>query len=495
MASGLDSNQIIALIVNFSVLLVSLGVSIFLIFKIKFDDKNYRLLFVIYTLYWIAPMLLREYTSQMHTAMVGVTTPQDGVSWMADLMWVPITVYGIIGLFWKPLNDLLSHRLRSRKNVIYISLAIQFLGAIPMLIYPCFATNVFQSITVGIGASGIAVFSLMFNEQYAKRKVFATVSLLSLPPLLAEFISSVLQCCVTSFLPANPNVGRTEPLPMWDHEMVVYYQQYLDIVRYMWMIGIFCIIATLIVSLFLKEKTALLYQDNKYKEPVDNGWDISVVVLVIVAAAITSFIKFSTSGGTALTELSYIGQHQGVSTSAYEGYLSVIFTVGQMAANIVTGLFLVKKMNKWIIFSMASILWVVYAILSASILNVYARLPLNILNGWAFGTTYNLIVGITLNKYFRKTNKITPITLYNTGLSIGICSSQFFNTFMKQDVFQGKSLSWNDFVFRNWIVTFAITGTIVVMWLLFTSAYWIQKKHPPKKIKVHRVLNQQDMDD
>ena len=118
MSFGLNDNQIIALIVNFSVLLVSLGVSIFLIFKIKFDDKNYRLLFIIYTLYWIAPMLLREYTSKMHTAMQGLS----GNEWLASLMWVPVTVYGIIGLFWKPLNDLLSHRLKSRKNVIYISL-------------------------------------------------------------------------------------------------------------------------------------------------------------------------------------------------------------------------------------------------------------------------------------------------------------------------------------------------------------------------------------
>ncbi len=492
---GLDLNQIIALIVNFSILVVSLGVSIFLIFKIKFDDKNYRLLFVIYTLYWIAPMLLREYTSQMHTAMVGITTPLDGTSWLSSLMWVPVTVYGIIGLFWKPLNDLLSHRLRSRKSVIYISLFIQAAGAIPMLIYPCFATNIIQSITVGIGASGIAVFSLMFNEQYAKKKVFVTTSLLSLPPLLAEFISSVLQCCVTSFLPPNPNLGRTDPFPPGSMVMKEYWGQYIDIVKYMWIIGLVCIVITMIVTIFIKEKKQLLYKDNQYKEPVDNKWDASVVIMLIAAAAITSFIKFCTSGGTAITELSYIGLHQGIATNAYEGYLSVIFTVGQMAANIVTGLILVKKMNKWTIFSIASAMWIAYAVLSASVLNVYARLPLNILNGWAFGTTYNLIVGITLNKYFTKTNKITPITLYNLGLSIGICSSQFFNTFMKQEVFAGKSLEWNEFVRRNWIVTAAVIGTMLLMWGLFTGAYWITKKHPPKVIKVNRVRNYQDMDD
>ncbi|MCQ3908576.1 MAG: hypothetical protein MJ200_03375 [Mycoplasmoidaceae bacterium] len=57
-----------------------------------------------------------------------------------------------------------------------------------------------------------------------------------------------------------------------------------------------------------------------------------------------------------------------------------------------------------------------------------------------------------MNKFFTKTNRITPVTLYNTGLSIGICSSQFFNTFMKEDVFavdpitKEHTLLWGDFV-------------------------------------------------
>ncbi len=480
MSNAFDTNQLIAICLNLSVLLVSLVVSGILIFKIKFDDKNYKLLFIIYTLYWIAPMLLREYTSQMHMAMEGTTQG----TWLNGLLWVPVTVYGIIGLFWKPLNDLLSHRLKSRKNVIYISLGIQLLGAIPMVVYPCFVTNVIQSITVGIGASGIAVFNLMFNEQYAKKKVFVTVSLLSLPPLIAEFISSVLQCCVTSFLPVKPDTPTPE-----------YWQQYIDIVKYMWVIGIICIVATIITALFIKEKTALLYKDNQYKEPVRNKWDGWVVALLILAAAITSFIKFTTSGGTAITELNYIAKHQGVSTNGYEGYLSVIFTVGQMAANILCGFYLVKKMNKLAIFSIASGLWIVYAVCQASVLNVYARLPLNIINGFAFGITYNLIVGMVMNKFFAKTNKITPVTTYNLGLSIGICSSQFFNTFMKQNVFAGGELQWDEFVKVNWIVIICVIATMVLMWTMFTSAFFIQKKHPPKRIRVNRVKNQQDMDD
>lgn len=483
MANSLDQTQLIGVCVNCGVLLASLIISAILIFKIKFDDKNYRLLFIIYTLYWIAPMLLREYTSKMHTAMVGVGTT------VTSLMWLPVVVYGIIGLFWKPLNDLLSHRLKSRKTVIYISLIIQAIGAIPMLCYPCLATNVIQSITVGIGASGIAVFNLMFNEQYAKKKIFVTVSLLSLPPLIAEFMSSVLQCIVTSFLPAKPTDASLLPQ---------YWNQYIGIVKYMWVIALVTIVITAICAIFVKEKRAFLYQDNQYKEPISNKWDGTALALLILAAAITSFIKFCTSGGTALNELQFIGQHQGISTNTFEGYLSVIFTIGQMAANIITGLFLVKKLNKWALFSIAAGLWIAFAIVNASVLNVWARLPINILNGFAFGMTYNLIVGMTMNKFFKKTNKITPITLYNTGLSIGICSSQFFNTFLKQSLFDGGNISktvWNDFVWRNWIMTIVVITVIVAMWGMFSGAYWIQVKHPPQKMKFNKVKNWQDMDD
>ena len=64
MINALDTNQLIAVGVNLSILVVSLVVSGILIYKIKFDDKNYRLLFIIYTLYWIAPMLLRVLGSE-----------------------------------------------------------------------------------------------------------------------------------------------------------------------------------------------------------------------------------------------------------------------------------------------------------------------------------------------------------------------------------------------------------------------------------------------
>jgi hypothetical protein len=82
--------------------------------------------------------------------------------------------------------------------MIYLALAIGLITYIPIIIYPCTTTNVVQSLGVGIGASMIGTYQLMFSEQHGKSKQFLTVSLLSIPPLLADFISSAIQSTFSS---------------------------------------------------------------------------------------------------------------------------------------------------------------------------------------------------------------------------------------------------------------------------------------------------------
>jgi hypothetical protein len=82
--------------------------------------------------------------------------------------------------------------------MIYLALTIGLVTYIPIIIYPSTATNVIQSLGVGVGASMIGTYQLMFNEQYGKAKQFLTVSLLSIPPLLADFIASPIQSTFSS---------------------------------------------------------------------------------------------------------------------------------------------------------------------------------------------------------------------------------------------------------------------------------------------------------
>lgn len=91
-------------------------------------------------------------------------------------------------------------KFKSRKSIILLSLIVQFVGVVPMIIKPCFITNIIQSLCIGISIGAVSIFILMFNEQYGQKKIFTTVSLLSLPPMVAGFTAATLISIVSSFI-------------------------------------------------------------------------------------------------------------------------------------------------------------------------------------------------------------------------------------------------------------------------------------------------------
>jgi hypothetical protein len=109
-----------------------------------------------------------------------------------------MAAYGFIGIFYRLFADYLTFLKKNRKIVIYAALIIGLVTYIPIIIKPCTATNVVQSLGVGVGASMIGTYQLLFSEQYGKSKTFLTVSILSIPPLLADFISSAIQSIFSS---------------------------------------------------------------------------------------------------------------------------------------------------------------------------------------------------------------------------------------------------------------------------------------------------------
>ena len=139
-------------------------------------------------------MLLRENTATM----------QSGIGEMS-ILWIPLSAYGFVGIFVRPLANIISARVKSRKSFIYLALFIQIVTYIPIIACPCSATNIIQSIGVGVGASCIATYQLLFDEQYSKSKTFLTISVLSIPPLLADFISSPITSMFRSNNTTDPN--------------------------------------------------------------------------------------------------------------------------------------------------------------------------------------------------------------------------------------------------------------------------------------------------
>lgn len=462
-------------VVLLTIVIVGTGL---LIYKLKLGSKNHVLLFILFIFYWMAPLMCREYTGQMHIHM----ELNDG-GWM---LWLPLTVYAIAGLFWRPLTDVLSYKLQSRKIVIYISLAIQAVTLWPMFVWQTLPTNIIQSIGTGVGASAIGLFNLMFSEQHHKKKIFVTVSILALPPLIAEFITSCIEAIICAAVPEHGGQGLP-PNTI-----------YLDYLKWLWLIAIIFVVISFIIAYFFKEEKQTLFKDLNYKEPVVTKQNRNVVILVCIAGAIFAFMRWVSAGPSSVTQLIYIAMFDKMNPETqtsyfmeevkfFEGYLSLIFALGQLAGAIIAGLILSKHTNRskvWLI-SIGSFIWLAYLLTNCIVINIHMFFWSNMLNGLGYGLIYPILIGIMLNKVYVNRRIITPIGVFNTSMAGGIFFGSLFNNLIKGDVYDFHNTPETStapyFRADNWIVNGVTMFLIVCMVCLFISSYILEKKYPPMK--------------
>lgn len=455
--------------------------TVILIKKLKFGSKNHVLLFVLFIVYWMAPLMTREYTGQMHIHM--------GIGDGGAMLWIPLTVYGIAGLFWRPLTDILSFKLQSRKKVIYFSLLVQALTLWPMFFWPNFTTNIIQSIGTGVGASCIGLFNLMFDEQHHKKKIFTTVSILVLPPLIAEFFTSCLESVICTCVPIHDARGTFAPPTI-----------YLDYLKWVWLIATCFVIISFVLTKLFKEDRQLIFKEMIVKEPVTTKHDKSVVWLVCLAGLCFVFMRWITAGPSSVTQLIYISKsdvfnpttatEREVEVKFFEGYLSLLFAFGQLVGSIIAGLILNKHTNrsKYLLVSAGTLIWLLYLLTNSFVYyNCHVFFWTNAINGIGYGLIYPVLIGIMLNKFFVRTKIITPIGLFNTSMALGIVVASVFNNVLKGAIYdfhytrETSTISY--FQRDNWIVNGTTMCVVVLMLVLFVVSYYIHIKYPPQQIK------------
>ncbi|WP_052663884.1 MFS transporter [Mycoplasmoides alvi] len=428
--------------------LIFLGSGI-LLWKLKFDNPGYKLLFVFYTIFWFPLMLVRSYRGTMNNDL-GVSTA---------LLWVPLTVYGLVGIVVRPFFDFLGVYFHSRKIIVYIALILQICTFIPLIVSPSFETNVIQSIGVGIGASCIGTFSLWFNEQHAKTKPFLTISVLSLPPLLADFLASPIQSLVRSFA-FETNTNHADPFFM----------------RYLWVIALCAIVINLVIGIFLKEDRSSvgLKVDVSKKKVIANKWDWLLLTGVIVVGASIDFTKFATGDSIATLTIQDIGGAN--NTKAFEGYVSALFSGFQLIGGILMGLCLTKYFSKNLIYIFGALFFILYNFATILITNSYvspsvpgaiAFLCIQPLNGFGYGILYNLLIANVLSLTF-KTNKFSPLGLYQCFASITISCGTFFTTAIKNFF---KDLSYSD---ATLIISLTLIGITILMGIIYYFVNFIE---------------------
>ena len=432
-------NNLLEIIINSVIFLVVFSCSLLFVFKLRNVTKGYKIFFISYVVFWIPLKLLRDYTSII----------QNQID--STIVWLPLVMYGLVGIFIRPLADWLSLYLKNRKIILYGAVAIGILTFIPIIIYPSTETNVVQSIGVGVGASMIGTYELMFKEQYTKSKSFLTVSIMAFPPLIADFISAPIQSTIKIISSSNNGQSLN-----------------LNIFIYLWVVGIGFYIITFLILFFVKEDRSkvgttlnnIRLDNNENKTSFKS---ISLFVLVCMTGFFISFIKFSNSGSIATLTIQNLAQNIGIQDkiASIQAYLSTIFSLAQLFGTVFVANFLVKKTNKLVSFSIGICLWILFQLVAIFNENPYVYFGVSFFNGFAYGILYNLVLAYVLSMSF-KTNKITPMGIYQCILSIGIASSSFLIPYLKEVLKNNQGYL---------IVNYTLLAAIVVLELIFATAY------------------------
>lgn len=442
---NLSQTQIISIAVNSAIFLILVLLSIILVNKIKLENKGYKYLFWLYTLFWMPIMLVRPYRGTMQNAI----DPQ--------LTTFIIALYGLVGIFIRIFADVISFLFKYRKAFLYFSVVAELILFIPILITPNTATNIVSTIGIGIGASCIGTYELLFKEQYGNKKAFLTVSVLSVPPLLANFITAPVQSIMKTIATTN---NKIDP----------------QILKYMWIISAVLLVITFIMLVFYKEKRMQVGLSNQQKAVNlhhDKKYDYIMFIFLAIIGSLIAFIKFSNSDALAtqhLQNLSTLNYGSQIPVASYEGYISVIFSLFQLVAGILMGLVLIRRINVISIFCIGSSVWVVYLISSSFISNPAWYFVIHSLNGFGYGILYNLVLALVL-KISLDNKIITKMGIYQSILSIGIMCSGWFTGWIKESVIPSvgttPTISLAQYMHHYLIQNVVLMAVVVVMTITF----------------------------
>lgn len=345
-------------------------------------------------------MLVRPYRGTLQTSIGG-----------GEFLWIVIAAYGFVGIFLRVFADWFNYIFKYRKAFLYLAACLEIVLFLPVIIHINTATNVLEAVGIGVGASCIGTYELLFKEQYGRKKAFLSVSFMSIPPLLANFLTAPIQSIVRTA--ARTPHGSNPHVLIW-----------------MWYLAFAFLVLALVMLIFVREvrkrelvnvKQVPLYTKFMYKEDSQNMY----FVMVALIGAVVMFIKFSNSGAVGTLHLENLGKYSHMNVTSYEGYLSVVFSLFQLAAGVLVGTVLIRKMSIFSIFSMGIGLWIIYTICAMFIRNPIAYMTVHSINGFSYGILYNLLLAIVLSISYRE-RKITKMGIYQSILAIGITGSGWF---------------------------------------------------------------------
>ena len=367
----------------------------------KFELKKEQIIiFWILVLFWTAISIIRAYRK------LYVITPieQGGLSLTPVLAAQIAAGYGLMSLIVRLPMFLASDIFKRRKVFIQIALFLLILTSFLVAFNANYLTLYLSSLSLGISATMLALFNVIFSETFSKDKAAVSVSILSIAPLLAEFMAAPIQYLLTMDT----------------------YKQF----NYMWLVSGIIALITLVLTFMMKD----------YR-PVDSDFSFNKVKVVLkhksfiyicLLAVLLSFIKFSTSGANMIA----YGKTDLNMTPLMLAYIDAAFAVPQLIAGVLVGVYLTHKwgIQKTLLFLLGCLL--TFYIIALYINNPYIIYFSYTLNGLGYGGAYNILIALAM-QYFDREYRNVSMGIYQAFFALGIYYGDYVYVWIAKHIKHG----------------------------------------------------------
>lgn len=367
----------------------------------KFElKKDQIIIFWILVLFWSAISIIRAYRK-----LYAITPVENGGLSLTPLLASQIAAgYGLMSLIVRLPMFIASDIFRRRKIFVQISLFLLIVTSFLVAFNGSYTTLYLSSLSLGVSATMLALFNVMFSETFSKEKAALSVSILSVAPLLAEFIAAPIQYIFT----------------------INEYKHF----NYMWIVSGILAVATFILTFMMKD----------YR-PVNSGFSFDKVKVVLkhgsfiyvcIMALLLSFVKFATSGANMIA---YGKTSLGMSPLML-AYMDAVFAIPQLIAGVLVGVYFTRKwgLQKTLLFMFGCSL--AFYIIALYVNNPYIIYFSYILNGLGYGGAYNVLISLAM-QYFDREYRNVSMGIYQAFFALGIFYGDYVYVWIAKHVANG----------------------------------------------------------
>ena len=387
-------------------ILFSLIMIVFILILVYYLSKKFELkkeqiiIFWILVLFWTAISIIRAYRK-----LYAITPIEQGGLSLTPVLAAQIAAgYGLMSLIVRLPMFLASDIFKRRKVFIQIALFLLILTSFLVAFNANYLTLYLSSLSLGISATMLALFNVIFSETFSKDKAAVSVSILSIAPLLAEFMAAPIQYILTMDT----------------------YKQF----NYMWLVSGVIALITFVLTFMMKD----------YR-PVDSDFSFNKVKVVLkhksfiyicLLAVLLSFIKFSTSGANMIT----YGKTDLNMTPLMLAYIDAVFAVPQLIAGVLVGVYLTRKwgIQKTLLFLLGCLL--TFYIIALYINNPYIIYFSYTLNGLGYGGAYNILIALAM-QYFDREYRNVSVGIYQAFFALGIYYGDYVYVWIAKHIKHG----------------------------------------------------------